>query len=102
MVMGKSCLNCENPVTEKFCGICGHNQELKRIDKSYAFQELLNLIGIEKGFLFSCKELLIKPGITIQEYINKNRQRVTKPITFLIISSVIYTLIYHYFKTENP
>jgi hypothetical protein len=102
MVMGKSCLNCENPVTEKFCGICGHNQELKRIDKSYAFQELLNLIGIEKGFLFSCKELLIKPGITIQEYINKNRQRVTKPITFLILSSVIYTLIYHYFKTENP
>lgn len=100
--MTKACLNCGNPVIEKFCENCGHNQELKRIDKSYAFQELLNLIGIEKGFLFSCKELLIKPEITIQEYINKNRQKVTKPVTFLIISSIIYTLISHYFKTENP
>lgn len=99
--MAEICLNCTNPVTEKFCGKCGHHQELKRINKSYALEELLNLIGIEKGFFFTCKELLIRPGIAIQEYIHKNRQKITKPVTFLVLTSVLYTLISNYLKTEN-
>lgn len=77
-------------------------QELKRIDKNYAFQEFLGLIGFEKGFLFTCKSLLIKPGKTIREYININRQKLTKPVTFIGLTSVIYTLFAHYLKTENP
>jgi len=96
------CQNCGCVVSGTYCEKCGQRHELKRIDKNYAFQELLNVIGFEKGFIFTCKELLVKPGATIQEYINKNRQKVTKPVTFLILTSVIYTLVSQYFKTENP
>lgn len=45
---------------------------------------------------------MLKETTLIQEYINTNRQGVTKPVTFLILTSVIYTLISHYFKAENP
>ncbi|MXN92657.1 DUF3667 domain-containing protein [Flavobacterium sp. Sd200] len=100
--MEVNCQNCGYAVTGNYCADCGHSQELKRIDKNYAFEEFLNIVGFEKGFIFTCKELLINPGATIREYINKNRQRVTKPITFLFLTSVIYTLISQYFKTENP
>lgn len=100
--MEVNCQNCGYVVSGNYCSDCGQSHEVKRIDKNYAFQELLNLIGFEKGFIFTCKELLIKPGVTIQEYINKNRQKVTKPVTFLILTSVIYSLVSHYFKTENP
>lgn len=100
--MEANCQNCGQGATGNYCSNCGHHHELKRIDRSYAFQEFLNLIGFEKGFFFTCRELLIRPGAIIREYISKNRQRITRPVTFLILTSVIYTLISHYFTTENP
>lgn len=95
------CQNCGATTNDIFCGKCGHNQELKRIDKNYAVQEFLKLVGFEKGFVYTSKELLINPGVVIREYINVNRHKITKPITYLILSSVIYTLIIHYFKLDT-
>ncbi len=100
--MDINCQNCGNIFTGKYCNECGQSQEVKRIDKDYAFQELLNVIGLEKGFIFTCGQLLRRPGSTIQEYIHKNRHKVVKPVTFLILTSVIYTLISQYFYADNP
>lgn len=98
--MEKNCQNCGQVTAGNYCSHCGQNLELKRIDKKYVFQQLLKSAGLEKGFIFTCKELLTKPGKTIQEYLSKNRQKVTKPITFLVLTSLIYTLILHYLKTD--
>lgn len=92
--------NCGQIIDGQYCKNCGKPLNLKRIDRNYVTQEVLNLIGFEKGFAYTCKQLPIRPGETIREYINKNRQNVTKPITFLVISSVIYTLISYYLKAD--
>lgn len=99
--MGKNCQNCGQATNGNYCSNCGLASELERIDKEYALKELLNLIGFEKGFIFTCRELLSRPGKTINEYISTNRQRITKPIAFLVLTSVIYTLISHYLKTDT-
>ncbi|MGV7106091.1 DUF3667 domain-containing protein [Flavobacterium sp. U410] len=96
-----NCQNCGHTITGNYCSNCGQVVELHRIDKKYAIQEFLNFIGYEKGFIFTCKELIIRPGKVISEYINQNRQKITKPITFIILTSVIYTFISHYLKTEE-
>ncbi len=98
--MEANCINCGTFANDHFCSNCGHNQELKRIDKNYAFQELSKLVGFEKGFIFTSKELLLHPGAVIREYIHTNRQKITKPLTYLILASVIYTLISQYFKLD--
>ncbi len=96
----RNCQNCDAIVTENLCGNCGQNIELKRIDKNYAKNEVLNLLGYEKGFVFTVKELLLRPSQTISYYLQKNRIKLTKPVTFLILSSVIYTIAAHYFKID--
>lgn len=98
--MAENCRNCNEVVTGDFCGSCGQARELKKIDRNYAIQEFMGVIGYEKGFIFTCKELLVKPGQVIQEYVNRNRQKITKPVTFLVLTSIIYTLISHYLKTD--
>lgn len=98
--MDITCQNCAHLITGNYCSNCGRIGELEKIDRQYAIQEFLNLIGFEKGFLFTCKELLVRPGQVIQEYISKNRQKITRPVTFLVLTSVIYTLISRYLKTD--
>lgn len=95
-----SCSTCKADSSGDFCSCCGNPLVIHRIDKSYLTQELLKLIGYERGFLYTAKGLLLRPGKVIREYIEEDRQKITKPITYLILTSLIYTFISHYFKTD--
>jgi len=96
--MGENCQNCAQVVIGNFCSNCGQNSTFERIDKNYAKNEFLNLIGYEKGFLYTFKELLLRPTTNISTYLKTNRNKLTKPLTFLILSSVIYTLVVNYLQ----
>ena len=98
--MENICKNCGDVISKNYCGNCGSKYLVEKINGNYALQELLNLVGFEKGFLYTSKELLFNPGSVIREYINENRQKITKPITYLILTSVIYTLISQYFSLD--
>lgn len=98
--MEANCQSCGESNVGNFCVSCGQNQNIKRIDKNYAFDELLGLVGFEKGFLFTSREVLFRPGKTINYYLYQNRQKLTKPIAFIGLTSLIYTLIAHFLKTD--
>jgi hypothetical protein len=95
-----NCSTCKTDSSGNFCSSCGNPLVIHRIDKSYLTQELLKLIGYERGFLYTAKGLLLRPGKVIREYIEEDRQKITKPITYLILTSLIYTFISHYFKNR--
>lgn len=94
------CSHCKSAEGGNFCSNCGQPIVVERIDRNYAIQELMKLTGYEKGFIYTVKELAIRPGKVIRQYLMEDRQRITKPITFLILTSLIYTFISHYFKTD--
>ncbi|HMR83535.1 MAG TPA: DUF3667 domain-containing protein [Niabella sp.] len=71
---------------------------LKRIDYSYVKHEILHLFHLEKGFLYTIKELIVRPGKTMQSYLFENRKKYVKPVTFVILTSLIYTIALHYFQ----
>ncbi len=96
--MTECCQNCGQNIIGNYCSNCGQNLRVERIDKYYTKDEFLNLIGFEKGFLFTFKELLVRPYQNITTYLKTNRNILTKPLTFLILSSVIYTLIINYLQ----
>ena len=95
------CKNCNTSINENFCANCGQPAALKRLDSHYITHEIQHLLHFEKGFLFTVKELLIRPGQGIREYIIDNRNRFIKPVPFLIFTSLIYTLINNYFHIES-
>jgi len=94
------CSSCNSESIGHFCSNCGQPMVVERIDKNYTIQELTKLTGYEKGFIYTVKVLACRPGLAIREYLEVDRQKITKPITFLVLASLIYTFISHYFKTD--
>ncbi len=96
-----NCKNCDQQINEKFCSNCGQSATLKRIDNHYISHEVLHLLHFEKGFLFTAKELITRPGQSISTFINENRNRHMKPVPFIIITSLLYTVIAHFIRAEE-
>ncbi|NII80981.1 MULTISPECIES: DUF3667 domain-containing protein [unclassified Pedobacter] len=96
-----SCRNCSHVVNDDFCGRCGQPVHIKRVDAHYILHEIQHVLHFEKGILFTVKELLIRPGQNIRSFITENRSRLVKPVIFIIVSSLIYTLISHFFHIEE-
>ena len=95
------CRNCDTEFTSKFCPNCGQPNQLKRIDGHYIIHEIEHVLHFERGILYTVKELFIRPGQNIRNYISVNRSRLIKPIIFIILTSLIYTIISHYFHIED-
>ena len=65
---------------------------LNRIDGKYIWSEISSVLNIQRGIFYTIKELVINPGRTVREFILYDRNRIVKPIIFLIICSLIYTI----------
>src|SRR5690606_34765751 len=52
-------------------------------------------LHFDKGIFLTLKNLLLQPGKTIREFIFENREKYVKPVLFLIISSIIFSIIIH-------
>ena len=96
-----NCKNCNSEVSLNFCPNCGQPSLLKRIDGHYIAHEIEHVLHFERGILYTVKELFINPGENIRNYISDNRSRLVKPVIFIIITSLIYTLISHFFHIED-
>ncbi len=75
-------------------------KSLQRIDAHFISHEIQHLLHFEKGFLFTVKELLLRPGKSIREFLFEDRNKYVKPLIFLIFSSVIFTIIVHFFHLD--
>jgi hypothetical protein len=93
--------NCNDELTGKYCSNCGQPAKVKRIDGHYIIHEIEHVLHFERGILYTIKELLIRPGQNIRDFIAENRSRLVKPVIFIIVTSLIYTLISHFFHIED-
>jgi len=96
-----NCKNCDNVITGNFCSNCGQPVKLERIDRHYIVHEINHVLHFEKGIFYTIKELLIRPGQNVREFISENRSRLVKPIIFIIVTSLIYSIIVHFFHVED-
>ncbi len=64
-----------------------------RLDSRRFMAELAaELIGADRGLRYTCRELLLRPGLTIRRYIIERDARLTRPIRFLLITLALATL----------
>ena len=93
--------NCNNQFQGNFCNNCGQPSNVKRINADYVLHEIKHVLHLEHGILFTVKKLSLNPGININNYLSENRSRLVKPIIFIIIPSLIYSLIINFFHIED-
>lgn len=96
-----NCKNCSAPVNSKYCPDCGHPVQIKRIDGKYLLHEIEHVLHFERGILYTVKELIVNPGQNIKNYLSENRSRLVKPIIFVILASLFYSLVINFFHLED-
>ena len=71
-----------------------YSDDVPRISMKQIFTYLLDVVNLDRGLLFTLKELALKPGPTIREYLRTSiRYRHIKPFSFLMLMSILLTFI---------
>jgi len=96
-----NCKACDFEVSHTYCPNCGRPAAVKRINGKYLLHEIEHVLHFERGILYTLKVLLIKPGVHIRRFLSDDRSRLVKPVIFIIITSLVYTLISHLFHIEG-
>jgi hypothetical protein len=96
-----NCKNCNTEIDSNYCPNCGQAKNLKRIDRHYIVHEIEHVLHFDRGILYTIRELVINPGQNIRIYLSDNRSRLIKPVVFIILTSLIYTLISHFFHIKD-
>lgn len=95
------CKRCEHEINHPFCGHCGQARAVKRINGKYLLSEIGSVLNFHKGILYTIRELLLRPGLNIRKFILGDRNRLVRPIIFLIICSLVYTVAQQYLHFED-
>jgi hypothetical protein len=92
MTQTAKCKRCNHELSGEFCSACGHPNNLKRIDGRYLLSEISSVLNFDKGILYTVRELLFRPGESVRRYIREDRSKLVKPVIFVIVCSLLYTL----------
>ncbi len=95
------CKKCSNEFQGNYCPNCGHPSKYERIDGSYLLSEIGSVLNFQKGIFLTIWELLIRPGQNIRQYISEDRSRLVKPILFILICSLTYTVFVQIFEFKD-
>lgn len=105
MTTSKICLNCGTANESKFCSECGQSKNTHRLTVRHILHEIVHYFThADKGIIFLIKELFIRPGTVINEYIEGKRKKYFNPFTYLILCSTISAYIYwklQYYTSMN-
>lgn len=92
---GKNCLNCGHKTQGKFCSNCGQKTDTHRMNWHYVWHDLPHsFLHVDKGIFYTFKQLTLRPGITINEFLDGKRAVHFRPLMYLIITGTITGLIY--------
>lgn len=91
MLEAKGCANCGRPVDgpdQKFCPACGQATPVHRIDWHFMAHELEHsVLHMDRGILYSLKELMLRPGRLMRDYLEGRRARQAKPFLLLMVTA---------------
>lgn len=94
------CLNCKNEVSDQYCSVCGQRTSTHRYSLKHFFMHDLvhGIFHLDKGFLYTIKELLTRPGHSIREFIQGRRSQHFNYFTLL----VIVLAVSHFLNSFSP
>ncbi len=95
-----NCKNCGQNASGNFCAHCGQSTKVDKINFSNFLKELSDSIfQVNKGLFYSLKELFVRPGHSIREYLDGKRKNHFKPVAYAFTLSTIYFLLSQLLET---
>ena len=91
---GTYCRNCNATLNGPYCVKCGQRAKVDQITFRDTFDDLASsLFSLEAPLWRTIKLLFTKPGVLLRNYLNGQRKRYYKPVTFFILTTFIYLLL---------
>lgn len=99
-----NCLNCNTALHGKFCSHCGQKADTHRITlKHFVQHDLLHGVWhIERGILFTLKEIFTRPGYAAVDYIAGKRIRYYNIFYLLLLVIGFNLVVIHYAQALSP
>ncbi len=94
-----TCKNCTHTVEGNFCSNCGQTAHTHTLDWHYVMHEVQHgAFHVDKGLLYTLKELYLRPGYTIRQFIAGSRINYFKPVAMIIFLGAVYGFLFHYLE----
>ena len=95
------CANCGRAIDgaeQKFCPACGQPTPASRIDWRFMRHEFEHtVLQMDRGILYSLRNLMLRPGHFIRDYIEGRRARHVKPLMLIMILAAALVFLARYF-----
>lgn len=95
------CINCAHAVAgpeQKFCPGCGQPTPAHRIDWHFLGHELEHsVLHMDRGILYSLRQLMLRPGRLMRDYIDGRRGNHVKPLLLIMVSAAAVVLLNRFF-----
>ncbi|WP_162315594.1 DUF3667 domain-containing protein [Pseudoxanthomonas yeongjuensis] len=96
------CANCNRAIAgtdQKFCPACGQSTPVHRIDWHFLGHELEHsVLHMDRGLFYSLKQLMLRPGRFMRDYIEGRRGNQAKPLLLLMIMSAVVVVLTKYLE----
>lgn len=91
----RDCANCGTPAAGAYCHACGQRIEIHRLTLPHLLHEIPHAVfHVDRGILVTIRELALRPGRTINGYLDGRRIRYFNPLSLLMILAGLCALIY--------
>ena len=96
------CKNCNQALDGNFCKHCGQAAKAGRINFQFLWDEIQDkILNYDKGIINTSKELFVRSGHSIREYIAGKRVTHIKPIASVFILIGVLSLLYNHFHINT-
>ena len=92
----KRCLNCGAPLANggKYCHQCGQATHTQRLTaKNFVAEAFMRLTRLNKGVVFTCCNLLVRPWHVIADYIRGRRVIYTDSVQLLLVLTFLTVVL---------
>jgi hypothetical protein len=96
-----TCKNCNNSFDGNFFNNCGQSARTDRINfLLFKHETNQGISRIDSGILYSIKQLFLRPGHSVREYIEGKRVKHYKPISLVVILATTYGILIHFLNID--
>lgn len=96
--MNSDCLNCGHPLAENYCPKCGQKASTHRYSLKHFIEHdfIHGVWHLDKGILYTLKELFTRPGHGVREYTQGKRAYYFNFVTLIVLILAVSALLAPY------
>ena len=100
--VGHTCLNCGIDVSGNFCPACGQRADTSRFTWHEIWHNATHaLTHMDSGVGYSLKQLAMRPGHAIREYLQGRRKPYFNAFTMMLTFTALCSILYVHYDVET-